>query len=70
MQPTLDFPDQTLDPQLDPTWSEGSAVYHLFARCRTLQLIAPANRRSQKRTPASLSLCDFCENIQRRGYAG
>ena len=70
MQPRIDFPDQQFDPEIPPTWSEGSAIYHVNPRCRALREILPGRRRTQSRAPLGLALCEFCGKIQRLGHAG
>jgi hypothetical protein len=56
------------EPELPPTWSEGSAMYHTSEKCNRLRAILPNNRVQGK--PGLREHCLTCEDIaatKRRG---
>jgi hypothetical protein len=65
MQPVIPFPDRELNPEIPPTWGEGSEVYHTTERCNRLRAVAPTRRRSSRLPPSSMRLCFNCEDIIR-----
>jgi hypothetical protein len=71
MQPSIPFPDeQSLTPEIPPTWGEGASVFHITEKCTRLQAIEPKRRRTSRVPPSTLRQCFNCEDImraQRRG---
>ncbi len=58
------------EPEMPPTWSEGSTVYHVTEKCSRLKEIAK-NKRVQSRIPPSwMRQCFFCEDIVRAKRLG
>jgi hypothetical protein len=70
VQPTLLFPAQSdLTPEIPPTWSEDSAIYHITAKCTRLQAIHRNNRLTGK-PGAAMRPCFNCEDIIRTKRSG
>ena len=67
---TLLFPAQPeLTPEIAPTWSEGSDVFHITEKCKRLKAILPNNRITGK-PGISLRQCFTCEDIIRTKRSG
>jgi len=57
------------EPELPPTWSEGSEVYHTTEKCNRLKTIKK-NRRIQGKPGVRMRLCFNCEDIIRTKRSG
>jgi len=66
----LEFPDQPeISPEIPPTWSAESDVFHTTERCTRLQAI-PRNRRERGKPGVGRRLCFNCEDILRTKRSG
>ena len=57
------------EPEMPPTWSEGSLVFHTTEKCSRLQAIR-RNRRITGRPGAAMRPCFNCEDILRTKRRG
>jgi hypothetical protein len=65
MMSMLLFPEQPdLTPEIPPTWSEGSDVFHITEKCSRLQAIHRKKRVTGKPN-RSMRQCFNCEDIIR-----
>ncbi len=70
MHPRLHFPDTAeLSPEIPPTWSVGSGVFHITEKCTRLQAIL-RNRREKGRPGVGRRLCFNCDDILRTKRSG
>jgi hypothetical protein len=70
VQPSIPFPDNDeLTPEIPPTWTEGSEVFHITERCGRLRVIPKAKRVSGK-PHSKLRQCFNCEDIIRTKRRG
>ena len=70
MQPSIPFPDrQDLTPEIPPTWTEDSLVYHTSERCTRLRVI-PKSKRITGKPHSALRHCFNCEDIIRAKRRG
>jgi hypothetical protein len=70
VQPALLFPAQPeLTPEIPPTWTEGSEVFHITVKCKRLQTIQPKNRLTG-RPGIAMRQCFTCEDIIRAKRSG
>ena len=70
MQARLEFPGYAeLTPEIPPTWSAESDVFHTTEKCTRLQAI-PRNRREKGKPGKGRRLCFNCEDILRAKRSG
>jgi hypothetical protein len=70
VQPTLLFPTQPeLTPEIPPTWSEDSGIYHTTEKCTRLQAIH-RNRRLTGTPGIAMRHCFNCVDIIRTKRSG
>ena len=64
------FTDQPrLTPEIPPTWSEGSGVFHITEKCKRLKAIR-RNKRITGTPSRSMRQCFNCEDIIRTKRLG
>jgi hypothetical protein len=70
VQPSIPFADNDeLTPEIPPTWTEGSAVFHITGRCGRLRVI-PKSKRISGKPHGKLRQCFNCEDIIRTKRRG
>ena len=70
MNSALLFPTQPeLTPEIPPTWSEASDVFHVTEKCKRLKAIHP-NNRITGRPGVAMRQCFTCEDIIRAKRSG
>jgi hypothetical protein len=57
------------EPELPPTWSEGSLVFHTTQKCQRLQAIK-RNKRITGKPGIAMRQCFNCEDIVRTKRSG